>query len=104
MAEDGLQTRDFVHLRDVAKAVVLGLSHPRAGGQIFNVGSGKGTRLSTVAAALVMAKGVAIEMKPTGAHRPGDARHLFAETLKIRHTLGWKPEVPLTEGVSEALR
>jgi dTDP-L-rhamnose 4-epimerase len=103
LAEDGLQTRDFVHVRDAAKAVVLAASNPRAAGHIFNVASGKGSRLSTVAAAMVMARGAAIEVKPTGEHRRGEARHLFAETMKIRHTLGWKPEVALTAGVSEAV-
>jgi len=103
LPEDGLQTRDFVHVRDAAKAVVLALTNARTAGQIFNVGSGKGSRLSVVAAAMVMARGAEIEMKPTGEHRRGDPRHLFAETMKIRHTLGWKPEVPLTKGVSEAV-
>jgi dTDP-L-rhamnose 4-epimerase len=103
LPEDGLQTRDFVHVRDAAKAVVLAASNPRAAGHIFNVASGKGSRLSTVAAAMVMAKGAEIEVKPTGEHRRGEARHLFAETMKIRHTLGWKPEVALTAGVSETV-
>ena len=103
LSEDGLLTRDFVHVRDAAKAVVLALTHGRAPGHIFNVGSGKGSRLSTVAAAMVMARGAEIEIKPSATHRRGEPRHLFAETMKIRHTMGWKPEVPLTQGVSEAV-
>ncbi|MEK7467480.1 MAG: NAD-dependent epimerase/dehydratase family protein [Planctomycetota bacterium] len=103
LAEDGLLTRDFIHVRDAAKAVVLALTHPRAPGQIFNVGSGKASRLSTIAAAMVMARGEAIEIKPSAEHRRGEPRHLFAETMKIRHTLGWKPEVALTAGVGEAM-
>lgn len=101
--EDGLQTRDFVHVRDAARAVSLALNHPRAPGHIFNVGSGKGARLSVVAAAMAMAKGASIEVRPTSEHRRGEPRHLFAETLKIRHALGWKPEVALTAGIGDVL-
>ena len=103
LAEDGLLTRDFVHVRDAAKAVVLALTHSRAPGHIFNVGSGKGLRLSSVAAAMVMAQTAEIEVKPSGEHRRGEPRHLFAETMKIRHTLGWKLEVAFSAGVSEAV-
>lgn len=103
LPEDGLQTRDFVHVRDAARAVVLALTHSRAPGHIFNVGSGKGSRLSVVAAAMAMAKGASIEVRPTSEHRRGEPRHIFAETMRIRHALGWKPEVALTAGVGEAV-
>lgn len=103
LPEDGLQTRDFLHLSDAARAVVLALAQPRAAGHIFNVASGKGSRLSTVAAAMAMAKGAAVEVRPSEKHVRGEARHLFAETMKIRHTLGWKAEMALSAGVAEAL-
>lgn len=103
LPEDGLQTRDFVHVKDAARAVALAASQPRAANHIFNVASGKGSRLSTVAAAMAMAKGAPVEVKPSEKHVRGEARHLFAETMKIRHTLGWKPEVTLSAGVAEAL-
>ncbi|MDP6945575.1 MAG: NAD-dependent epimerase/dehydratase family protein, partial [Myxococcota bacterium] len=47
--EDGLQTRDFVHVRDAAAATVLALEHADAPGRAFNVGTGVATPIAEVA-------------------------------------------------------
>src|SRR5439155_23956563 len=47
--EDGQQRRDFVHVRDVARAFLLALDRPEADGQVFNVGSGEDRTIEQVA-------------------------------------------------------
>lgn len=76
---DGSQTRDFVHVSDVARANVLALTAPAAVGGTFNVGSGRGTSVAEVAALL------------QGLLRPGDGggwvRHAPAHREEIRHSV-----------------
>ena len=49
MNEDGLQTRDFVHVFDVAKANIILLEDERANFQAFNIGSGETTKIIDLA-------------------------------------------------------
>lgn len=76
---EGARTRDFVDVRDAARAVVLALEHPRAAGQVYNVGTGRPVRLDEA--------GIA----PSAA-AVGEAWNLFADAQKIRYHLGWKAE------------
>ncbi len=55
--EDGEQRRDFVHVADVAQAFVLALDHPKAAGEVYNVGSGDDRSVRDVAKALAVAMG-----------------------------------------------
>ena len=55
--EDGEQRRDFVHVRDVARAFAEALEHPEAPGGTFNVGSGRDLSVRQVAAELARAMG-----------------------------------------------
>ncbi len=47
--EDGQQRRDFVHVRDVARAFLLALDRPEADGEVFNIGSGEDRTVEEVA-------------------------------------------------------
>lgn len=98
--EDGRQSRDFVHVADAVRAVCLALEHPRAAGQAFNVGTGKPTRISDLAASV--APQVPIR---TGGRAPvGEARHLFSDPKKLQHFLGWRPQRLLPGGLAGAVR
>src|SRR5439155_660006 len=55
--EDGEQRRDFVHVRDVARAFAVALEHPKAPGETFNVGSGRDVSVKQVAQELAAAMG-----------------------------------------------
>jgi dTDP-L-rhamnose 4-epimerase len=100
--EDGNQKRDFVHVRDIARACRLALEVPGANQQIFNVGSGKHYTISSLARILAktMGKGE-IEPEITGEYRVGDIRHCFADISKAQHMLGYTPQVSLEEGMKE---
>jgi dTDP-L-rhamnose 4-epimerase len=99
--EDGAQRRDFVHVRDVARACRLALERDGADGRAVNVASGRSASILEVAAALTLVLGKEIEPELTGKFRAGDIRHCFADATLARETLGFEAEVPLDDGMAE---
>ena len=99
--EDGRQRRDFVHVSDVAQAFVLALDHPRAAGEVYNVGSGEDRTVSEVAALLARAMGRDIAPEIAGKARVGDIRHCIADIGRIRDELGYAPTRDFSEGLAE---
>jgi UDP-glucose 4-epimerase len=87
---DGSAVRDFVHVRDVARAFELALDHAVPGRRaVFNVGA-TGARVVEVVRAVedVTGREVPLEHHPSR----GEAPMLLADTRRIRAELGWKPE------------
>ena len=100
--EDGEQRRDFVHVRDVARAFALALDHPGAAGGVFNVGSGEDRTVSEVATLLADAMGrphLAPEI--TGKARAGDIRHCISDIGKAVAELGYRPQEDFGAGLAE---
>jgi dTDP-L-rhamnose 4-epimerase len=100
--EDGRQRRDFVSVKDVARACALALEVPGAAGQVFNVGSGTSVSVLDVARRLAAALGRE-ELAPevTERYRVGDIRHCFADVGKARRVLGFEPKVAFDDGLEE---
>ncbi|MEM1638492.1 MAG: GDP-mannose 4,6-dehydratase [Desulfurococcaceae archaeon] len=96
----GGQTRDFIHVRDVAEFIeVLIMRNER---DVFNVGTGKATSINELADLIIKLAGV--NMEPIYApHRRGDIEHSVANVSKAL-SLGWKPRICLEEGLRELLR
>jgi dTDP-L-rhamnose 4-epimerase len=101
--EDGLQTRDFVHVSDIVQANLLALESDAADGQVYNVGTGQATSILEVARLLGQELGFRGEPEVTGRFRAGDIRHCVADVSRIRKDLGYRPEVPLEAGLRELL-
>jgi dTDP-L-rhamnose 4-epimerase len=99
--EDGLQRRDFVHVRDVAQACLLALES-EGHDDVFNVGSGGSRTILSVARDLATVMGCP-ELTPqvTGKFRVGDIRHCFADLEKSRQVLGFAPRVTFADGLTE---
>lgn len=97
--EDGTESRDFVFIDDVVRATVTCVDHPKAAGEVFNVGSGVGTDVATVARSLVQAYGADVPVRVSGNFRAGDIRHNVASLEKIRRTLGFEASVDFTAGL-----
>ncbi|MFA5944461.1 MAG: NAD-dependent epimerase/dehydratase family protein [Candidatus Thermoplasmatota archaeon] len=99
---DGQQTRDFIHASDVASFLWVCARDPRATGQTFNVGSGDGITILDLA---LMVQQVALVEVPIehGPARDGDIRHSQADVTRAL-SLGWRPRVPLREGLGETLK
>ena len=107
--EDGLQTRDFVHVSDIVQANLLAMNSDKANGQIFNVGTGQAVTICEVAELLIEAmqsdpslrSRACLKAEIVNRFRVGDIRHCFADVSKIRETLGFEPKVSLNYGIKE---
>lgn len=100
--EDGRQRRDFVHVRDVARAFRLALESDRAAGEAINIGSGRSYTIRQVAELLADAMGVPeVEPEILGQFRAGDIRNCFADIDKARALLGFEPRHLLEESLGE---
>jgi len=100
--EDGRQCRDFVHVRDVARAFRLALEQPRAAGHLMNVGSGHAYAIADVASLLAEAMGVPeLEPEIMNKARAGDIRNCFADIAKARELLGFEPVHMLEHSLAE---
>jgi dTDP-L-rhamnose 4-epimerase len=98
--EDGRQRRDFVHVRDVARANLLALEATDPVPGVFNVASGQPHTVGELAAALAAALG-GPEPEIVGGWRPGDVRHIFASPAQAAQRLGFHAEVGFAEGMAE---
>jgi dTDP-L-rhamnose 4-epimerase len=99
--EDGLQTRDLVHVSDVVQSLVLAIDSDAAPGHVLNVGTGKATTILDLARRLGQALGVPAEPDVTGRFREGDIRHCVADISAARRLLSYQPRVTVEQGVPE---
>ena len=90
---DGTCIRDFIHVKDLARAHMSALAHLRSGAQsdVFNCGYSKGYSVLQVIEAVnrVARKNLDVRLAP---RRPGDPPAIVAASAKIRAQLGWVPE------------
>jgi dTDP-L-rhamnose 4-epimerase len=103
VTEDGLQSRDFVHVSDIARANLLALRCEAAGGRVYNIGTGRATTVLRIAQLLAERLGVDIPPSITGRYRAGDIRHCFADIERARRELGYEPRVKLEDGIDEVI-
>lgn len=98
--EDGNQLRDYVNVRDVARANVLALEHPDADFQVLNVGGGRAVTVLEFAHMMLEAYSSRLGPQVAGEFRLGDTRHTVSDISRIRR-LGWEPTVSVEENVSQ---
>jgi dTDP-L-rhamnose 4-epimerase len=100
--EDGGQRRDFVHVRDVARANVLALETLAEPGALtaYNVASGEPHSVGEMARALAAGYAGPAPVV-TGAFRLGDVRHIVASPARARARLGFTAAVPFATGMAE---
>jgi dTDP-L-rhamnose 4-epimerase len=97
--EDGAQLRDFVHVRDVARANVLALERAVPGA--FNVASGTPRSGGEMARALARAVDPSLTPEVTGEWRAGDVRHVFASPDRAAELLGFRAAEDFEAGMRE---
>lgn len=98
--EDGGQLRDFIHAADVAEAHRIVLQSREADFEIFNVGSGKNTKVIDLARAVQKAAGTIIPPRPTGVFRRMTPRHSVMDVSKLK-SLGWRPRYTIKDNVRD---
>jgi dTDP-L-rhamnose 4-epimerase len=99
--EDGRQTRDFVSVHDVVRAIVAAIEQPAADGEVFNVGTGRPVAIAQIAECLADTCHSPLRPRITLRFRKGDVRHCVADITKIRNRLGFQPHVGLADGLRE---
>ncbi len=103
MHGDGAQSRDFTYVGDAVRANLLAMAAPRAPA-VYNVGGGARVslnaaleRLTVLLAASAPGRAPAIERRPAAR---GDVRDTFADRGRIEAELGYRPLVPLDDGLA----
>jgi len=100
---DGLQTRDFVFVKDIARANLLAMQNSSIGkGEIFNIGTGKETSLLDLLAILKDITGNNFEIQFKDA-RPGDIKHSVADITQAKKKLDYAPRYDIKIGFKELL-
>jgi dTDP-L-rhamnose 4-epimerase len=98
--EDGMITRDFVYIDDVANAVAtVMVSPPGADTSCFDVGSGIATTILELAGHLAEYHG-APRPHVNGAFRDGDVRHASCDIGDTLEQLDWRPEWSVERGIA----
>jgi UDP-glucose 4-epimerase len=100
---DGLQSRDFVYVTDVVRALMQAAETPGVAGRVFNVGTGRQTTVLDLVGALNRLLGTNL-VPQHGPVRPGDVRHSRADIARARRELGFAPSVAFEEGLAHTLR
>lgn len=99
--EDGEESRDFVFVDDVVEATVLGIEHPAAANEVFNVGTGVPVSVTTVTQTLSRLLDSDVPIEVSGNFRLGDIRHNYADMTKIERLLGFKPAYDFERGIAK---
>ena len=105
---DGAQTRDFVHVDDLARAIAsVATTDERVAGEVFQVATGVETRISDLVELVrdaLASEGVADVGVRHADPRVGDMKRNYADISKIRARIGWAPRIKLNDGVRETVR
>ena len=92
---DGEQRRDFVHVKDVARANIMAAisnAEPESYGQVYNIGFGKNYSVNEIASFI---SDDIINIEP----RDGEARETLANIDKVYNTFGWRPEIDVKDWI-----
>ena len=98
---DGTQTRDFIYVKDVAKAFIAAFEAKRSG--TYNIATGKPTTINQLAQLikqLTKSPSSIIHTKP----RKGDIKHSHADTTKAQQELEFKAKTSLKEGLKQTIK
>ncbi|GAC1446549.1 MAG: NAD-dependent epimerase/dehydratase family protein [Pyrinomonadaceae bacterium] len=98
--EDGMQLRDYINVKDVARSNVLVLEDERANFGVFNVGGGRAVTVKEFAQIMIEEFGSDLEPLIPGEFRLGDTRHTISDNSRL-NALDWQPTIPVEQNVRE---
>ena len=103
---DGSQTRDFIHVDDLTRAIRLAATTEGLSGELYQIATGRETSVNTLLDLLrekFRAAGLPeIELR-RGERAAADVLRNFADASKADRELGWRPVRDLSEGLDETL-
>lgn len=102
--EDGLESRDFINVVDIASGVIVALENERSNGEIINLGSGVGTTVNEITEILKKAYNSNSQINITGDFRLGDIAHNIGDISKAKDILDFHVTVTLEDGLSQFCR
>jgi UDP-glucose 4-epimerase len=97
--DDGEQTRDFTYVSDVVAANVAAAERAE-GGEVFSIGGGSQVSINQVLATIEAIAGRPLHIQ-RDARQKGDVRHTAADCTRARERLGFRPAVPLAQGLRQ---
>jgi dTDP-L-rhamnose 4-epimerase len=101
--EDGLQSRDFIHVSDIVEGIVRALESEDAVGHAINLGTGRAVSVREVADLIGAGLGRDLAPELPATYRTGDVRHCFADPALAGELLDFKARVQLEAGINELL-
>jgi nucleoside-diphosphate-sugar epimerase len=101
---DGLQTRDFVHVNDVARANMLAMESGKPRGSAINVATGRNVSILQLFDALAKIAGVPGVEPEFAPARVGDPKFGAASIDRARRLLGFEPRVSLEDGLESVVK
>lgn len=102
--EDGKQSRDFISVHDVVRALIKTLKTDKVDYQMLNIGSGIPTPIKEIAETIAKLLGKPHLVKVNQEFRKNDIRHCFADISKAKGLFGWEPKVSLENGFKELIQ
>lgn len=102
--EDGMESRDFIHVKDVAAAVIASLDSVQTNGEVINLGSGRKTSVLEIAERLKKRYNSRSELKITGDFRMGDIAHNCADITKAKELMNFETTISMENGLQDFCR
>jgi UDP-glucose 4-epimerase len=103
---DGAQTRDFIYIDDLVRAILLSAARKGVGGEIFQVATNQETSVSEIVEKIISSLALhgvtGIEINNT-ARRKGDVKRNFSDIRKAKNILGWQAEMMLDDGIDKTV-
>ena len=100
--EDGGQSRDFIHVSDIARGIMLALEPGKGDSLAINLGAGRPVSVRDVAEVLAAELGKQhLEPEVRNEFRAGDIRHCISDSTLARDTLGFTASVSFEQGMKE---
>jgi UDP-glucose 4-epimerase len=101
---DGEQTRDFTYIDDAVNATMLAAIHPRAEGEVFNVGTGIETSINALVRLIALATEREVRVDHIDRRDIDNIRRRVVSIEKARRMLRWAPQVTLADGLGRTAR
>ena len=99
---DGTQVRDFNYVADAARATMTVAERAALGGEVYNVGAGKGYTIDHLAKSLCAITGLDPILEYSGSNRPGDPEKLIVDISRLE-SIGYRPLVGFDQGLANTV-